>query len=190
MNPSMIAIIAARMGSSRLPGKVMLPLAGKPVFQHLIERIQKSELFDTIVLGTSHDPQNQPLIDCAKQCASNGFRDEEDLADRYLRILEKYEAENFTRFCADNPLTDMETSARFGATAQGSALDYASVKGLHLPLGWWKPTLERLWNRSGGRRIPPMPCGANRLGFIFARIRNGSASARCRPIRPAPIALR
>jgi len=138
MNTSdnMIAIITARMGSSRLAGKVMLPLCGKSVLDHLIDRIENAGLFRQIVLATSQDPANEPLVQLALRRNIGIFQGEEnDVLDRYVKILRQWNAENCARFCADNPLTDMETTARLVRMHLDNHLDYSCVKGLRLELG-------------------------------------------------------
>ena len=131
-----IAVITARMGSGRLPGKVLLPLAGKTVLEHLIDRIRHARLFDTIVLATSAAPANQPLADLAQRYDIHCHRGaEDDVLDRYVQILREHEAANLCRFCADNPLTDMETTARLVELHLARHLDYTCVKGLQLQLG-------------------------------------------------------
>lgn len=61
------AIIQARMGSTRLPGKVMMDLCGSPVIEHVVNRLKKSNLIDKIIIATSFDSNNQPIIDfCQK----------------------------------------------------------------------------------------------------------------------------
>ncbi|HRX85767.1 MAG TPA: NTP transferase domain-containing protein, partial [Phycisphaerae bacterium] len=62
----MLAVITARMASTRLPGKALLPLGGKPVLAHVIEQTRDSGLFDEVVLATSVDPRNEPLIGLAR----------------------------------------------------------------------------------------------------------------------------
>ena len=65
-----VAIIQARMSSSRLPGKVMLPLAGKPALFRIWERLSASKLIDEIVVATSIDPSDDPVV---KFCSENNI---------------------------------------------------------------------------------------------------------------------
>ena len=60
---SVIGVVQARMGSSRLPGKAMAELAGKPLIWHMIDRMRRVKGLDEIVLATSTDPRNGPLVD-------------------------------------------------------------------------------------------------------------------------------
>ena len=61
------AIIQARMSSKRLPNKVMLPLSGKPVLEHVIERLKYSKIIEDIIVATSSDPSDQKIVDYCKK---------------------------------------------------------------------------------------------------------------------------
>jgi spore coat polysaccharide biosynthesis protein SpsF len=134
--PRIVGIVTARMSSSRLPGKTLLPLAGKPALEHVLERIQAAEVADEVVVATSRGPQNAPIVELARRCGVGCYQGEEDdVLDRFVQVLRRWDAPHCVRFCADNPLTDMETTSRLvDAHLQGD-YDYTCVKGLHLPLG-------------------------------------------------------
>lgn len=104
-----VAIIQARMGSSRLPGKVLLPLAGSTVLLTVVRRVQRSRLLDDLVVATSAAKENLPLI---AQCAQNGIRvfvgEEEDVLERYYQAARLYRADRVVRITADCPLFDGE----------------------------------------------------------------------------------
>jgi spore coat polysaccharide biosynthesis protein SpsF len=124
------------MSSSRLPGKTMLPLAGKPALEHLLERIQDAGLFDEVVVATSRAAVNAPIVELAARCGAGCYQGEEDdVLDRFVQVVRGRNAPHCVRFCADNPLTDMETTARLVAAHLEGDYDYTCVKGLHLPLG-------------------------------------------------------
>ena len=59
-----IAIVQARMGSSRLPGKVLMQLAGKPILWHIIHRLKKCRSLQDIVIATSTNYRDAPIADC------------------------------------------------------------------------------------------------------------------------------
>ena len=69
-----IAIIQARMSSTRLPNKVLLPLNGKPMIIHQLERIQRSEKLDGIILATSNSKSDDPLADAILKRGFQVFR--------------------------------------------------------------------------------------------------------------------
>ncbi len=102
-----IAIIQARMGSTRLPGKVMMKIIGKPIIEHLIDRVSKSGYINDIVVATSNKTENQELINFLKLKGIKIFiGDEEDVLSRYYLTAKKYQAKNIVRITADCPLID------------------------------------------------------------------------------------
>src|SRR5262245_26656969 len=103
--PRVVCIIQARMGSTRLPGKSMMPLDGVPIVQHVLERAAEANLLDAVVLATSHDSRNAPLIEIARQRNFDVFvGSESDLVDRYRGAAESFKADVVVRIPADNPL--------------------------------------------------------------------------------------
>ena len=69
MNPRIVAVIQARMGSTRLPGKVLKPVAGKPLLWHIVHRLQKSKRIDAIAIATSTNPLDDAI---AEFCTAHG----------------------------------------------------------------------------------------------------------------------
>ena len=102
-----ILIIQARMSSSRLPGKSMLPLADKPLVYRMVERLKKCERVDEIVIATSDKPEDQVLVELAKELKVSCFQGNLlDVRDRYLKSAEKFQADFIIRIPADNPMPD------------------------------------------------------------------------------------
>jgi spore coat polysaccharide biosynthesis protein SpsF len=103
----MIGVIQARMGSIRLPGKMLADIHGKPLFQRIVERVQASKLCPRWVLSTSNDPRNQPLIDCARSLGLDYFiGSEEDLAQRLYGTAQAFQAEALVKVNGDCVLID------------------------------------------------------------------------------------
>lgn len=102
-----IAIIQARMGSTRLPGKVLLELGDKLVIDHVVERVLKSKYIDDVIVATSIDKNNLPLV---VHCAQKGYRvfvgSENDVLDRFYQAAKLIEPLNVVRITADCPLID------------------------------------------------------------------------------------
>lgn len=100
-------IIQARMGSTRLPGKVLMPLAGKPALSQLIGRVSSAATPDRIILATSILPSDDPI---AAYCSENGLPcvrgSESDVLARYLQALEAHPSEIVVRITGDCPLMD------------------------------------------------------------------------------------
>jgi sialic acid synthase SpsE/spore coat polysaccharide biosynthesis protein SpsF (cytidylyltransferase family) len=102
-----VGIIQARMGSARLPGKTMMDIEGKPMLEHLMGRVKRSETLDSIVVATTDKAEDDVIVDLAERCGVNWFRwSEEDVLDRYIKAAEKFNVDIVVRICADSPLTD------------------------------------------------------------------------------------
>lgn len=104
-----LAIIQARMGSSRLPNKVLMDLCGKPALWHVIDRVKKAKRIDEIVVATTIEKQDLQLV---KFCADNGIRvyvgSESDVLDRYYQAAKLFKPDNVIRITSDCPLIDHE----------------------------------------------------------------------------------
>jgi spore coat polysaccharide biosynthesis protein SpsF (cytidylyltransferase family) len=95
------------MSSTRLPGKIMLPLAGEPLIYRMIERLKKTKKIDLIVVATSKNPEDKIIKDITEQLNVEFFRGSlNDVRDRYYKASKKYEAEYILRIPADNPIPD------------------------------------------------------------------------------------
>ena len=102
-----VAIVQARVGSTRLPNKVMKPICGTPMIQLLLARLARSQEIDEIVLATSKDIRNQPLISLVQ---SLGYRcvagSENDVLDRFITAGRFTKADIVVRITGDCPLVD------------------------------------------------------------------------------------
>ena len=100
-------IIQARIGSTRLPAKVLKNLCGKPVLEHELERIKQAKKIDGIIVATTDNENNQPIIDIANKQNVNYFKgSENDVLARYYYAAKEYNVENIIRITADCPLID------------------------------------------------------------------------------------
>ena len=80
-----VAVIQARMGSTRLPGKILLEIEGKPLIQHIYERLKNIQLIDEIVIATTNSSNEKYLEDFAKNQKISLYKGKEnDLANRIL----------------------------------------------------------------------------------------------------------
>ncbi|MCX8123325.1 MAG: glycosyltransferase family protein [Spirochaetes bacterium] len=128
------AIIQARMQSSRLPAKSVLPLAGKPLLYHVITRAQAIKHISTVVVAIPDDEDNDELADIATSCNAHVFRGPlHNVLERYYLAFKQYNGSYVVRITADNPFTD----SHFASVAIERALDtHAHLCAIkNLPLG-------------------------------------------------------
>jgi spore coat polysaccharide biosynthesis protein SpsF len=102
-----VAIVQARMGSTRLPGKVMASIVEKPMLWHIIERVKKSKLIDDVLIATTLNKEDD-VIECfSAQNRIGCFRgSENDVLDRYYQVAKVNEIRHIVRITADNPFQD------------------------------------------------------------------------------------
>ena len=104
-----IALVQVRMGSTRLPNKVMKPIGGIPMIEILLSRLSRSKEIDKIIVATSIDERNLPLVEHVRKL---GFvceqGSENDVLDRYLQAAKKYQADAVVRITGDCPLVDCD----------------------------------------------------------------------------------
>lgn len=102
-----VATIEGRMTSSRLPEKIMMPLAGKPVMQHMIERHRRSKLTDEVVVATTTNMADDPVAALCEEMSCPCFRgSEDDVLGRVAGAGKKHQADILVQGMADSPLVD------------------------------------------------------------------------------------
>src|SRR5436309_10371157 len=124
--PRTVAINQARIGSSRLPGKVMMRVDGRPLLVYLVERISKARTLDNIVVATTTNPRDNAIIEeCERRGIPNFRGSEEDVLGRYVSAARACDADIVVRVTADNPLTDPDSIDRVVDALIASRADYA-----------------------------------------------------------------
>ena len=102
-----VAIIQARMGSTRLPGKVLTDLAGEPMLARVVERTGRAETLDEVVVATTVETADAAIVEL---CAARGwpcFRGrQDDVLDRYYRVAVEHQADVVVRITSDCPLIE------------------------------------------------------------------------------------
>ena len=102
-----VAIVQARMGSTRLPNKVMMKINHVPMIELLFKRLSKSININQVVLATSTNENNIPLVEYIKSLGYKVFSgDENDVLDRYFHAAKLFEADAIVRITGDCPLVD------------------------------------------------------------------------------------
>lgn len=102
-----IAVVQARMGSTRLPGKTMLDVLGKPLLFRQLERIKKAQLIDKIVVATSTQKEDDTIAEFCQKYGYSCFRGSlNDLLDRHYQAAVRYDADIVLKIPSDCPLID------------------------------------------------------------------------------------
>lgn len=122
-----VAIVQARMGSTRLPDKVMKPIGGRPMIEVLLDRLSRSEEVDEIVVATSVEKRNAPLVAHVRQL---GYRcvqgSEDDVLSRFLDAGSQSEADVVIRITGDCPLVDPQLVDKAVRGFRAAGADYFS----------------------------------------------------------------
>ncbi len=122
-----IAIIQARMSSTRLPGKMMLPINNKPTIAWVIDSAQQITGIDKVIVATSDENSDDILADFCKQKNVECFRGNlQNVLKRYYDVAKKYKASNIIRITGDCPFIDPDICAGVLYMLQESGYDYVS----------------------------------------------------------------
>jgi len=158
-NPLVVAIIQARMGSSRLPGKVLQDIGGKPMLYRVVVRARRAQTIGRAVVATTWDESDDPV---AAYCQAQGFPvyrgDPQDVLDRYYQAARRFNAQTIVRLTGDCPLIDPQEIDRTVQAFQAAGVDFAANR---LPPPWQRTTpigmdtevvhfaaLERAWREA------------------------------------------
>jgi len=122
-----IAVIQARMGSTRLPGKVLKDIGGATMLARVVRRTQRARLLDGVVIATSVAEPDEAVVIEASKLGVPVFRgSEEDVLDRYYQAALAHKAEVVARITSDCPLIDAEVIDHVVSVFLHEAPDYAS----------------------------------------------------------------
>ena len=122
-----LGIIQARMGSTRLPGKILQEIAGKPMLWHVIRRTERAAAIDKVVVATSINAADDAVADFCASEAIDCFRGSEaDVLDRFYRAAKDYLPDAIVRITADCPLMDGTVIDEVIKKFDGERADYAS----------------------------------------------------------------
>ena len=179
-----VAIIQARMGSSRLPGKTMAEVENHPMLWHVIQRVKRATLVDRVVVAIPTSMADDAIETMCREIGVACYRgSEHDVLDRFYHAARAEKAAQVVRITADCPLIDPEVIDRVVRRFQRGDLDYASnamvrsyPDGLDTEIFSFS-ALERAWheaNKTSEREhvTPYLRSGK----FRTANVENGSAS--------------
>lgn len=148
-----VAIIQARMGSTRLPGKVLLPLLGEPMLSRVVARVARATRLDEVVVAITSTPSDDVIEKLGRDEGWSVVRGSEtDLLDRYVMAARAHRADVVVRITSDCPLIDPAVIDRTISAFAGRPCDYASTameprtypRGLDVEVASM-PALERAW---------------------------------------------
>ncbi|HZR56174.1 MAG TPA: glycosyltransferase family protein [Terriglobales bacterium] len=150
-----VAVVQARMGSTRLPGKVLMDLSGNTVLARVVTRLQRSKFINqTVVATTESDVDDAIICECERIGVSCFRGSEEDVLDRYYRAVREYNAETVVRVTADCPLIDPEIVDRTIELFFQKDADYATndvprtfPRGLDVEV-FTMSSLEQAWQEA------------------------------------------
>ncbi len=106
-HPKVVAIIQARTGSTRLPGKVLADIHGHPMLWHVVQRTRAATTLDEVVVATTTQPADSAIVAFCRELGVACFRgSEDDVLDRYQRAALQHDAQAVVRITSDCPLID------------------------------------------------------------------------------------
>jgi spore coat polysaccharide biosynthesis protein SpsF (cytidylyltransferase family) len=129
-----IAVVQARLGSTRLPGKALSPIAGRPMLEHVLARAAAVPGIDGVVLATTTSPEDAALVDLARAAGIASARGSvSDVLDRFSAALAEHPADAVVRITADCPLLDPGVAGRVVAEYRRRAGGVDYVSNVHPP---------------------------------------------------------
>ncbi|HUS06523.1 MAG TPA: glycosyltransferase family protein [Bryobacteraceae bacterium] len=155
-SPRTVAIVQARLNSTRLPRKTIVPICGKPLLEHVFERIRACRLIHEVTLATTNDRSDRQLIHLASRNGIAAYAGSgDDVLDRFYQAARRFHAETIVRVTADDPFKDPEIVDEVIGTFLGRGpLDYCSntiepsyPEGLDIEVFSFH-ALERAWREA------------------------------------------
>ncbi len=123
-----VAIIQARMGSTRLPGKTLIEIAGRPLLGHVIDRVRASRSVEEVVVATTTEPADRAIVEFANTNGATCYcGSADDVLDRYYQAARNIGADVIVRITADDPFKDPAViDLVVNSFLADRSLDYAS----------------------------------------------------------------
>lgn len=122
-----IAIIEARMTSTRLPGKVLLPILGRPMLELMIERVRRAQRIDQVMLATTVNASDDAIVELAQRTGVGWYRgSEEDVLERVLFAAQSVNADLIVELTGDCPLIEPRVIDKLIEVYAGNNFDYVA----------------------------------------------------------------
>ncbi len=161
-DPSVVAIIQARMGSSRLPGKVLQDICGKPMILREVIRARRAQSLGQVILATTTDTEDDPVAEVCRTYGIPCYRgDPLDVLDRYYQAAKLFGADTIVRLTGDCPVIDPREIDRTVFAFFERGADFTANR---LPPPWKRTTpigmdtevvsfacLERVWREADAK---------------------------------------
>jgi spore coat polysaccharide biosynthesis protein SpsF len=154
------AIIQARMGSTRLPGKVLMNISGKPMLRHVVDRLKYSRLINKVIIAAANEGNSAIADFCKDQGLDHCLGSKEDVLDRYYQAAKMHQFEVVVRITADCPLIDpaitddtisLFLSNRTKASGASNVIKRTFPRGLDTEVICFS-ALEKAWQEARGAR--------------------------------------
>jgi len=154
-----IAIVQGRMGSNRLPGKILLDIGGQPMLARVVMRVRRARMIEQAVVATTVDPSDDPVAEFCRQQGYPYYRgDLFDVLDRYYQAALIYQADVVVRITADCPVIDPAEIDRIVEAFLDKGVDFAANRlpppfSRSIPIGMDVevvsfPALEKAWKEA------------------------------------------
>ena len=122
-----LAIVQARLSSTRLPGKVLMPILGRPMLWWQLERVKLAKNIDRLVVATSDQSEDRQLVDMCREFGIECFCGSlDDVLDRFYRAASHYDADHIVRLTGDCPVADPQVIDAVIECYRSGNCDYAS----------------------------------------------------------------
>lgn len=150
-----VAVVQARMESTRLPGKVLMDIEGQTMLGRVIERVRQARELNDVVVATTDRPADKAIVEACGQLGVAVYQgDSDDVLDRYYQVVKQHEARVVVRVTADCPLIDPEIIDQVVTVFLEDEADYASntltrsyPRGLDVEV-FSTAALERAWGEA------------------------------------------
>lgn len=131
-----MCILQARIGSQRLPGKVVADICGQPMLVHIINRLKRTKTIEEIIVATTIKPEDDIIVNTVKRHGIPVFRgDVNNVLGRIARVVEKWRPETVVHATGDNPLVSPEVIDALVQHCMSGNYDFTFMPGLPLGVG-------------------------------------------------------
>ncbi len=122
-----LAIVQARLSSTRLPGKVLMPILGRPMLWRQLERVKLAKSIDRLIVATSDQPEDRQLVDMCREFGVECYCGSlDDVLDRFYQAARLYQADHIVRLTGDCPVADPQVIDAVIDCYRSGNCDYAS----------------------------------------------------------------